>query len=520
MPGSHTGRRLIALEDVPSAAFTANAKDLGRSWKDVFGIRESSKGSLVLDKSLVQRYIIDRLQVKVSDSTLQKTTDTSSSGITTYSFYSDIQAAIADIVDKVDASTEQKQLMVPTLDWSGSVKLVPVPFEDDPQPKIFIIEVYGISSFLGDYGIGKTVRTFSLFPGETTNIHIKTWQSTTESIKESSSIIDSHSESAKERFSDKIQNETTDKSTESTMHTWSASASASASWGWGKASMKASASGEYKSGQESFAKAASESVSEHAKEASGKRDLTVTSSSEKTTTSTDETIIERQITNLNKRRTLNFLFKELNQEYITKLHLKDIRIAYSNGRSDSWREVSVAQLQQFLEDVVTEKYRETIARQILRLIATAVDKNDLPVDLLEKVYLENHGRSVRVEEVLPDSQGEYAVPFSNVFYRFKRGPLAQEAVADHPVDGVLISENKVVMRTDSVLVESLLGENDALDEFAMEVQNAAAREKSLANERETLLLTTLQEIADPLKRAEMAAQLFNPPLTRIIEKDV
>ena len=54
-----------------------------------------------------------------------------------------------------------------------------------------------------------------------------------------------------------------------------------------------------------------------------------------------------------------------------------------------------------------------------------------------------------------------------------------------------------------------MGESDALDAFAMEIQAAAATEKSLQNQREILLQDTLAAVQDPEVRAELAAKLFN-----------
>ena len=64
------------------------------------------------------------------------------------------------------------------------------------------------------------------------------------------------------------------------------------------------------------------------------------------------------------------------------------------------------------------------------------------------------------------------------------------------------------MRTDSVVVEALLGQADALDNYAMEIQEAAANKETLANKREELIIDTLKAIDDPIKRAELGALLL------------
>ncbi|MBD3298153.1 MAG: hypothetical protein GF341_05815 [candidate division Zixibacteria bacterium] len=66
---------------------------------------------------------------------------------------------------------------------------------------------------------------------------------------------------------------------------------------------------------------------------------------------------------------------------------------------------------------------------------------------------------------------------------------------------------EITMQTDSVVVEALLGQADALDAYAMESQQAAAKAKTLANERESILQRTLNDIGDPEARAAALAKM-------------
>ncbi len=62
---------------------------------------------------------------------------------------------------------------------------------ENPKPSITLVESYRLTSFLGDYGAGRTIKTFSLLPGEKTKISIKTYKKTEQEFKQSSSILDS-----------------------------------------------------------------------------------------------------------------------------------------------------------------------------------------------------------------------------------------------------------------------------------------------------------------------------------------
>lgn len=413
-----------------------------------------------------------------------------------------------EIVDVFVANAQRGLVTSILLDSTGQTVLQTSPVTVVEEPTLFLVEKMALSSFLGDYGMGRTVRTFTLLPGETTSIRIKTWQSTEESRRQASSIIDSHEQEAQTRFQSEVQSETTDKQTRSSEEKWSVEAEASASWGWGSAKVSGSASGNYQSGREQFAKQASSAVGEHAAKASSKRQLSVTSESESKSTSGEESVIERTIENVNVRRVLNFVFRELNQEYTTVLHLTDIQVAFTNRRTNSWRVVPISGLRGLLEEVVDAPAarRGEIAALILKLAGTVIDDEGTSVRTLDALHYDVVDDTMTVGPVTKDAQGMPTPPTETDYYRFKPGPLGSQA----QVDGVRLSQQTIVMRTDSVLVEALLGESDALDEFAMEVQQAAATAQTLANQRETLLQATLNAIPDPGERAKAAAALYVP----------
>ncbi len=393
-------------------------------------------------------------------------------------------------------------------DWAGNKMFVKVPSNPKPKPRLFIVERYGISSFLGEYGVGRTVKTFTLLPGETTTISLRTWQSTSESIKESSSIIDSHEQAARTRFAEQVQAETTDRATDSSTSEWQVEAGATASWGWGSAKVSGGASGEYQAGREEFGRQLSEATTEHASDASSKRELSVTSSSERTTEAGSETFVERTITNLNRRRVLNFVFRELNQKYVTKFHLLEVRVAFCNGLEKSWREVPLSGLRPLLQEYVVTRKVNDVAQKILKVAGIVFDENDNAINCLDLVEIGTNGASAGVTSEAPLVSNEFAPPTDCAYYRFRRGALTPQG--SHPVDGVLLQSKEITMRTDSVVVEALLGQADALDQYAMQIQAETANKLAMANQREALLHGVVEAIEDPVERARAAAALFRP----------
>ena len=61
-------------------------------------------------------------------------------------------------------------------------------------------------SYLGNYGAGKTLKTFSLLPGEKTTITIRNWMHNEESKKITSNILDSLTESSANELQTMLQN--------------------------------------------------------------------------------------------------------------------------------------------------------------------------------------------------------------------------------------------------------------------------------------------------------------------------
>jgi hypothetical protein len=562
-PGQYTGRRIIQIGDTPAKYWLPAASDLGTPWAEALGMEATAQGAweiryperltstwfarrkrilrgggakgLTLAQAHINRSALDALGTQGSlrnwaakGGTAAKTYNYDpETGNTTPNTGDPVPeedkppgAGPAPEDDAADATIDFHEAIivshtgvidVPSSTWGGGTTTVPIDVSEAAQPTFFIVQVIGIASFLGDYGLGRTVKTFTLLPGETTTISTRTWRATSASVELASSIIDSYTESASDRFAETVMTETTDTATQAKTENWHAEAEVKGSFGFGSASVSGGGGGEYSSSTEEFAKAVDESVSEHSAESSAQRENTVTSNSEAAETTEDEEVIERTISNINVRRVLNFTFRELNQVYLTRTHLKEVRIAFSNGNQGSWREESVSGMRKLVAEVIAEEHVDAVCQDLLRTIATAFDINGLPVAVLEQVRLDACGITATVTDARPDKQCTFPAPTADgrLYYRFKRGPLAQDPADEHRVDGVLLKEREVIMATDSVVVEALLGQSDALDEYSKDLQVEAIREKQLANQREAMAQKIVS--TGDATAAALFAQVFLPP---------
>ncbi len=338
--------------------------------------------------------------------------------------------------------------------------LPPRPKDSKPRPRILLVEIYRLTTYLGDYGAGRTIKTFSLLPGEKTQISIKTYKRTTEESAKASSILDSFSEQSSDEFEDSVQKEQSDKQQNSENFAYHAEAEAECSWGIGSAKVSGGVSGGSSSSREEFVKNVSSATTKHATAASSKRDVQINESSSVKVEEGEETSIIRTIENINLSRTLNFVFRQMNQQYFTFLHLVDVRVAFFNDDPEKKREVALCDLDTLLESYIDQKYWIQVRERIIKQLENILD------------YTGSPAKDFILARKTPDKKNNYFI--INTRY--------ETAWMDYLIPGVVMSVQKNVMRTDAVIVEALLGRGEALDDYSKETQNEAVRAVSLKND--------------------------------------
>lgn len=346
--------------------------------------------------------------------------------------------------------------------------------------RLILVESYRLSSYLGGYGAGRTIKTFSLLPGEKTKISIKTYTKTESDAKSASSILDSFTQESSDDFELSMGKEQSDKQNYNESFNYKVDASASASWGWGKASISGGVSGGTNSAREEFAKNISNAAQKHAARASAKRDVQINTSYEVKEETGEETSVERVIENINVSRTLNFVFRQMNQEFITLLHLVDVRVGFYQviqvqGQSqpqNTYKEVTLPELDSLLEQAIVPEKRAEVRADIIRQLSNIFDYKDRRHQFVQ-------------EEPMRDLNGQI-VPLSQ-YLRVRKdytSTYKDEATGTEiMVPGIILDASKYVLRTEGVIVEALLGQGDALDGYSHGLQDAAVREKNLANEK-------------------------------------
>ncbi len=387
--------------------------------------------------------------------------------------------------------------------FSGVPRYEPIPMPATPQPRLMLVEEYRLSTYLGDYGAGRTVKTFSLLPGEDTNITIKTFRHEKTTRQESESVLESKSKSAAQSVETEIGREQWNKEeyeqskSFTKKRNWNAKGNASVGFnigiakvdvggggGGGGSSTKKVSSNEVR---KSFAKRTSNAVTESSSKASSKREVEVNESQKSTMETRFERAVERTIENINVSRTLNFVFRQLNQEFISIMHLVDVRVAYSDGTvsPDSsglgtdglhYREVPLWRLDELLADVIVPERRAEVKQQIKDELDNVVDyRGDSHRVWTEETAATADGEDTRYLRVALDEVQEYTDPRLDPDVEADQQPLR--------VPGIILDVTRNQLRTDGLIVEALLGKAEALDAYSQGLQAADVQEQQVANER-------------------------------------
>jgi hypothetical protein len=230
----------------------------------------------------------------------------------------------------------------------------------------------------------------------------------------------------------------------------SASVSASAGWGWGKVKVSGSTSYATNSSREEFARNVSSAVSNHASRASANRSVEVSNASTRDSVSKEEVYITKEVSNPNLSRTLNFIFYQMNQEYITFLHLVDVSVGLLDANGDVTI-VPLYDLQSLLDSAVRElKHNEVRERIIYELTHLRDFEGEIHSDFVVcDTIIDTAGQEK------PDSLSYRLAPRYESAYSEASGRTFH-------VPGIIVAVNTVVLRTDGIFVDALMGNNSAL----------------------------------------------------------
>jgi hypothetical protein len=371
------------------------------------------------------------------------------------------------------------------------------------QPRISLIFQFKMSSYLGDYGAGRTIKTFSLLPGEKTTITIRDFTHREETKKRSESVLDSFSE----HTVNEIQSYIEEKNQRNFQITGAVSASmeykTSANLGIPLGdftlgvgmSSGFSMNGSISSALQTQTETLKGATSYQVQQADSLREIEVNTETTSTVISETEQTIIRELENINKSRVLNFVFRQLLQEFVTITYLEDVNIMFTNGYPEKTRIVKLNQLDELLSQVLNPDNIDEVKNFIYLQLCSIYDYNSTRAPFIEKV-----------DESLVNcitGGGD-----KDVSYVRKKKGLFQTYNDKFTVPGIIMDVTSRTIRTNAVVVDALLGQGEALDCYNMKLQNSATQLADLDVQKMQQMLDTVNGIADPIKKAELYKKVF------------
>lgn len=387
---------------------------------------------------------------------------------------------------------------------SGKQGLIFQPRPTKAKPAIYLVMKMRMASYLGDYGAGQTLSTFSLLPGEKTTIQIRDYRHDETTKSTSQSVLDSYSESAMEDLQTTVENASTtsSESSETDTDTLAASTGGEAGINLGIVKIGGEASGEAStvnttteavSAQVSTLNSA---VSHHVQTADTQRQVEVSTDLTETSISETETITTRNLENINRSRVLNFVFRQLLQEYFTLTYLDQVSLVYSNGYDNSRKTGTLSSMDNLLRAVLVDKAAiEQVRSDIYVHLCNIPDHTGTRTSFIEQVT-EKHSNCIEPEKS----------PKPITYVRKRKGLV--QSYRDKTVEGIILNVTHRVLRTPALIVDALLGQGEALDCYNQHLQEAAFDGAILANRKLEQQMALIDAIADPMEKATQYNHVF------------
>lgn len=370
-----------------------------------------------------------------------------------------------------------------------------------PVPRLIVIEEYTTKAFLGNYGAGRIVKTFSLYPGERTTISVRTYKDKITTVDSSKNVLDSFSEASATALDTLMQEEqgnleatastsagsgssfTT--STDARNSTRSSGISGSLNLGFatigggmGKSMSESSTSSGGMSStydysntgvRQSNINTLSSALNKHVQQSNAMRQIDVNTSTSDTSRSGEENVTVRELQNVNLNNVLNITYRQLLQEYTVVTYLSNLKFAYTNGYPESYTVSDLSNLPNMLKDLLDETDPNTINNVLCKLLSpycAVLNYDDEEMQFVEKKEVPNTN-CLDIPGCTPQT--------TEHFYRIVKGIVDtySDGVVDITVKGIILKVQKQTLQTSSLIADALLGRGDALDCFNQNAQNAA-----------------------------------------------
>lgn len=429
----------------------------------------------------------------------------------------DVVAEEAPMVRAYDATIEkdymsvrikQGYMPVPFRRFSGVLDVRYIAKPIAPKPELSIVLHFKICSYLGDYGAGQTIKTFSLLPDERTEISIKHYLRNESIKKQTQHILDSFSSEAADELQHTVDDERTQTTgssdTSSSTKNFNGGISASLDLGifkiGGNAGAGATNGSSFTSSLQDQIKHLDSSITKHVAKADTLRQIDINIESVNNFTAEEEETIKRSLYNPNKSRVLNFVYRQLLQEFFTITYLDNVTFSYTNGYQEHNKNCNLADLETMLSEILVDSVAvQNEANKIYTYLCNIIDYTGTKQSFIELVN-EDNGNCINPS--MPHITNSY------VRKRHTVDPVTgdltelQNTYKGKTVNGIILSVKHRITRTSSLITDAVLGQGEALDCYNQKLQDAAAQKVHLDNIEQVQRVDIIENIEDPIQQAE------------------
>jgi hypothetical protein len=410
--------------------------------------------------------------------------------------------------DYMSVRIKQGYMPVPFRRFSGVLDVRYISKPIAPKPELSIVLHFKICSYLGDYGAGQTIKTFSLLPDERTEISIKHYLRNESIKKQTQHILDSFSTDAADELQHTVDDEriqtTGSSDTSSTTKNFNGGISASLDLGvfkiGGNAGGGATNGSSFTSTLQDQIKHLDSSITKHVAKADTLRQIDINTESTDTAVSEFEETIKRSLYNPNKSRVLNFVYRQLLQEFFTITYLDNVTFSYTNGYQEHNKNCNLADLETMLSEILVDSTAvQNEANKIYTYLCNIIDYTGTKQSFIELVN-EDNGNCIN--PTMPHITNSY------VRKRHTIDPITgditelQNTYKGKTVNGIILSVKHRITRTSSLITDAVLGQGEALDCYNQKLQDAAAQKVHLDNIEQVQRVDIIESIEDPIQQAE------------------
>lgn len=237
------------------------------------------------------------------------------------------------------------------------------------------------------------------------------------------------------------------------------------------------------------------STSHHVSKSDSLRQIEINSETSTTSINETEETITRELENINKSRVLNFVFRQLLQEFISITHLVDVSFVYYGG-SQNKKSCRFAGLNDMLDSILIDSQAvDDVKKMIYTQLCSIKDYQGNPVSLIEKVT-----------EELNNCIDPLPQPEIIEYVRVKKD--LEQTYENWKVQGIILDVSQRILRTPSLVVDALLGQGESLDCYNQKLQEAATHNAEMQNRKLEQAMRIIDEIDRPEERAQFYKKVF------------